>query len=130
MADDVGASPAGASAPFPAGADADGYLVVARQDDVPPGTLRRVDYGSEPVVLANVGGRLHALADTCLHAGATLSEGMVRASSVVCPWHAWTYDPASGQVLMPRSTGLCIATYPVRVDGEGIAIGPRRGPAD
>jgi nitrite reductase/ring-hydroxylating ferredoxin subunit len=106
----------------PAGQD---YVVVARAADLPPGTLLRVAYGDEPVVLANIGGKVRALADTCLHRGASLSEGRIRGGNVVCPWHAWTYDPASGRPIFPRSEGLCLATYPVRVDGDTIAIGPR-----
>jgi nitrite reductase/ring-hydroxylating ferredoxin subunit len=107
-------------------------VVVARRDDLPPGTLKRVAYGDEPVVLANVGGQLRALADTCLHRGASLAEGRIRGGRIVCPWHAWTYDPGSGRPTFPRSESLCLATYAVRVDGDAIAIGPRAaagGPA-
>jgi nitrite reductase/ring-hydroxylating ferredoxin subunit len=82
------------------------YVVVADRDEVTPGTLKRVAYGDKPVVLANVAGRLYALADTCLHRGASLAEGRVRGSMLVCPWHAWTYDPATGRVLFPRGDAL------------------------
>ncbi len=119
-------SSAGGDSSFPPGADAEGYLVVAQCADVPPGTLRRVQYGDEAVLLANVEGQVYALADDCLHAGATLSEGLLRAGAIICPWHAWRYDAATGEVLLPRATGLCTTTYAVRVDGGAIAVGPRR----
>ncbi len=117
---------AAAGPPFPPGADAEGYVVVAQRADVPPGALLRVLYGDEAVLLANVDGQVYALADDCLHAGAMLSEGLLRAGAVICPWHAWRYDAATGAVLLPRGTGLCTTTYAVRVDGEAIAVGPRR----
>ncbi len=121
----VGVSPTAPSSPPTGGPGGPDYIVVARAADLPPGALKRVAYGDEPVVLANIGGQVRALADTCLHRGASLAEGRIRGGHVVCPWHAWTYDPSSGRPVMPRSATLCLATYPVRVEGDVIVLGPR-----
>lgn len=102
-----------------------GYVVVARRDEVPPGALKRVAYGDEAVVLANVDGQLYALEDECMHYGIPLSEGFIRDKTVICMWHAWRYDVTSGRLVNPPSTRLCLGTYPVRVEGDAIAIGPR-----
>jgi nitrite reductase/ring-hydroxylating ferredoxin subunit len=40
-------------------------------------------------------------------------------------WHAWRYDVASGRLVNPPSTRLCLASYPVRVEDDSILIGPR-----
>ncbi|HEY7064296.1 MAG TPA: Rieske (2Fe-2S) protein [Chloroflexota bacterium] len=101
------------------------YVVVARQDEVPPGTLKRVAYGEEPVVLANIGGQFYALEDSCMHYGIPLSDGFVREGTIICMWHAWRYDVASGRLVNPPSTRLCLASYPVRVEDDSILIGPR-----
>ncbi|HZS00115.1 MAG TPA: Rieske (2Fe-2S) protein [Chloroflexota bacterium] len=106
------------------------FVVVARRDEVPPGTLKRVAYGEAAVVLANVGGQLYALEDECLHYGVPLSEGFIRDNTVICMWHAWRYDLPSGRLVNPPSTRLCLGTYPVRVEGEAIAIGPRAAAPD
>ena len=101
-----------------------GYVVVARRDELPPGTLKAVTYGGEPVVLVNADGQIHALADCCIHRGAPLADGHVRNGALVCGWHAWQYDLASGRVREPRGLALAIPVYPVRLDGDAIAIGP------
>jgi nitrite reductase/ring-hydroxylating ferredoxin subunit len=101
-----------------------GYVVVARLDEVPPGTVKAVRYGDEPVVLVNVEGQVYALADRCLHVGAPLADGHVRNGMLVCGWHAWQYDPASGRVREPRGVKIGIPVYPVRLDGDLIAVGP------
>jgi len=101
------------------------FVVVARRAEVPPGTMKRVAYGEEAVVLANIDGQLYAVEDECLHYGVPLSEGFIRDNTVICMWHAWRYDLTSGRLVNPPSTRLCLASYPVRVEGDGIAIGPR-----
>ena len=115
----------GTSPPGSEGLGEQDYVVVARLDEVPPGTLKRVAYGEEPVVLANVDGQLYALEDECMHYGVPLSEGFVKDSTVICMWHAWRYDIPTGKLINPPSTRLCLGTYPVRVEGDAIAIGPR-----
>jgi 3-phenylpropionate/trans-cinnamate dioxygenase ferredoxin subunit len=87
--------------------------VVARIEEFPPGTRRRLEVRGRGVVVFNVDGRFYALRDICPHRGALLSEGAVvgslRASEpgcyaydggrlmVKCPWHGWEFDLDSGQ---------------------------------
>lgn len=101
-----------------------GYVVVARRDELPAGALRRVQVGDAAVVLVNVGGRIRALADRCLHRGAPLSQGRLRGGGLVCPWHAWVYDPTSGAVRLPRDVGRCLTRYAVWVADDRVAVGP------
>src|SRR3954469_13350285 len=116
------ASDAGTAGGAPA---AEEFVVVARRAEVPPGTMKRVAYGEEAVVLANVDGQLYAVEDECLHSGVPLSGGFIRDNTVICMWHAWRYDLTSGRLVNPPSPRLCLASYPVRVEGDAIAIGPR-----
>src|SRR5207249_120607 len=68
---------------------ADGYTPAATLADLPPGASRRVYAGAEAVALFNVRGTVHAIANRCTHARASLSEGTVDADrcAVTCPWH-------------------------------------------
>src|SRR5881409_3618909 len=68
---------------------ADGYTPVAALADLPAGASRRVYVGGDAVALFNVRGTVHAIANRCTHARASLSEGTVDPArcTVTCPWH-------------------------------------------
>jgi chlorite dismutase len=108
----------------------DGFVAVARLDDLPPGTSRRVYASGEAVALFNVGGRLYAIANRCTHARASLSEGAVDPASgtVTCPWHDGRFCLGSGRPLGgPPVAG--VACYPVIVEDDVVMIGPAHGPS-
>src|SRR5213076_1264943 len=56
-------------------ARADGYTPVATLSELPPGAGRRVYAAGEAVALFNLNGTVHAIANRCTHARASLSEG-------------------------------------------------------
>jgi 3-phenylpropionate/trans-cinnamate dioxygenase ferredoxin subunit len=90
-----------------------GRHIVARADELPPGTRRIVELGGRSIGIFNVGGRLFALRSRCPHMGAALCEGTVTATvtspcpgefvfdgespMLRCPWHGWEFDMATGQ---------------------------------
>ena len=106
-------------------ARADGYTPVATLADVPPGSARRVYAGSDAVALFNVNGTVHAIANRCSHARASLSEGTVDAArcAVTCPWHEGVFSLETGQVL-GGPPALPVATYRVKLEGDTILIAP------
>ena len=93
-------------------------VTVARLDDVPPGTVKAVAAGDEPIALVNVDGKLYALQGKCLHLEGPLGEGWVDENCyLTCPWHGWKYDVRTGK----NDFDLAIEarTYEVQVeDGE------------
>jgi len=94
------------------------WIKVATLEDCPPGSLRSVMVGDEPVVLANVEGTIHALLDRCSHEDFPLSDGEMEGKLVVCQYHGARFDAASG-----AARGLPavkpVKTFPVEVrDGQ------------
>ena len=53
--------------------------------------------GNRIAVFRAEDGALHAMDDTCPHAGASLSEGDLENGCVTCPLHAWRFELATGQ---------------------------------
>ncbi len=106
-------------------ARADGYTPVATLADLPPGTARRVYAEGDAVALFNVNGTLHAIANRCTHARASLSEGTVDAArcAVTCPWHEGVFSLETGQVL-GGPPALPVATYRVKLEGDTVLIAP------
>jgi nitrite reductase/ring-hydroxylating ferredoxin subunit/uncharacterized membrane protein len=52
-----------------------------------------------PILLIRRGGCLFAMADTCSHFGAPLSEGSLAGNSIVCPYHSSRFDLEDGRVI-------------------------------
>jgi nitrite reductase/ring-hydroxylating ferredoxin subunit/uncharacterized membrane protein len=55
--------------------------------------------GATALVLVRRGDLVHALKETCSHAGGPLSEGELRGDAIICPWHASQFRLADGRVL-------------------------------
>ncbi len=71
--------------------------------------------------------RVYALSDRCTHKDFALSGGDLVAPCVLeCPWHGARYDVRTGQVLLGPATEP-LTTFSVRVVGEEIFVGARRG---
>lgn len=126
--------------------------MVARAEELPPGSHKIVDVAGRSVGVFNVAGEYFALRNTCPHAGGPLCQG-VRSGFVVseepgqyhyirqgefirCPWHQWEFDIRTGQSwLDPERTR--VRSYDTRVetgadllagDSELAAAGLARGP--
>ncbi len=80
-----------------------------------------VESGGENVALFNVGGTVYAIADTCTHEGAPLSDGGVDGTVVTCPWHGASFDVTTGGLLGPPASAP-VSSYQVRVDSDEIQI--------
>jgi len=93
------------------------FVTVARVEDVPPGTVARVQAGEEELALANVDHEFYAIHGVCLHLQGPLGQGRLEDGYLVCPWHGWHYDVRTG--LNDFDHAIRIKTYEVRVqDGE------------
>src|SRR5258708_31584207 len=87
---------------------------------LPPGCLTEVTVGEKLIALCNVDGAIHALDGTCPHRGASLGQGALHGSLVVCPWHAWEFDCTTGT--HDYDPSIQLATYEVKVEGDDIAV--------
>jgi nitrite reductase/ring-hydroxylating ferredoxin subunit/uncharacterized membrane protein len=67
-------------------------------DALPERTLRAVDVDGRAVLLYRDGTVVHALDDTCTHAGCSLAGGEVEGDTVVCPCHGSAFRLADGAV--------------------------------
>lgn len=97
-----------------------GFVRVARKDELEPGAGKTVDVEGTPVALFNVGGRYYAIHNTCRHRGGPLGEGELSGSVVTCPWHGWQYEVMTGEkVINPE---IRVEKFEVRVEGDDILV--------
>lgn len=84
---------------------------VGRIDDTPVG----------PVAIFHVDNRIHAIADTCPHAGASLSEGGLDGDVLTCPRHGSQFCVRDGARLRgPADLG--VLSLKVVVDGGQVFV--------
>jgi nitrite reductase/ring-hydroxylating ferredoxin subunit len=94
------------------------YVTVAHVSEIPPGSVRAVQAGERFYALVNLDGVLHAVDNNCPHMGGPLSKGSLRGKSLICPWHAWSWDVTSGRNLAP-GVDWRVPRLPVRILENG-----------
>jgi nitrite reductase/ring-hydroxylating ferredoxin subunit/uncharacterized membrane protein len=75
------------------------WTAVIRADQVPEGGTAKATVEGRNVLLYKKSGRVHAMEDTCTHAGGPLSEGKIEGDVVTCPWHGSQFRLTDGAVL-------------------------------
>lgn len=85
-------------------------------DLVPPGEGRTFTVeGREVAVFRQRDGALFATDAYCPHRGAPLAEGVVGGGEVICPYHAFKFDLATGGC--HNDAACSIRTYAIRAEG-------------
>ena len=97
------------------------FVKVASTSDLKPGTAMTVAVNGKDIALYNVGGKIYATDNTCLHQGGPLGEGILEGEVISCPWHMWEYNVCTGEKV--GNSSIKLATYPVEVDGTDIKVG-------
>jgi nitrite reductase (NADH) small subunit len=97
-----------------------GLQRVAKVAEIPAGTIREFQVEGKAIALANVGGKFHAINNSCLHRGGPLGGGLLEGPVVTCPWHGWQFDVTSGKVMQNPAVG--VDCYALEVRGEDIFV--------
>lgn len=85
------------------------------------GTMRLVELGGRPILVANVDGRLFAVQGTCSHEGYPLDDGELDESTVTCGLHYSRFDLRDGTVLDPPAE-TPLVTHLVTVEDDRVIV--------
>jgi nitrite reductase/ring-hydroxylating ferredoxin subunit len=97
------------------------FVPVARASEIPVGQGAYVERNGLGLAVFNAGGgRFYALGPTCPHEDGPLSEGWLEASAVVCPWHGFDFDVATGRCGVDPD--LSVPVYAVRVQDDVVEV--------
>jgi len=97
------------------------FVKVASMSDLKPGSAMTVSVNGLDIALYNVGGKIYATDNTCVHQGGPLGEGILEGEIISCPWHMWEYNVCSGEKV--GTSSIKLATYPVEIEGTDIKVG-------
>ena len=116
-------------------------LFVAKASDLDEGDRRIVPNGNSEIGVFRVKGALYAYQNLCGHQGGPACEGLLMAKveeviaedktyqgmrfnhdemHIVCPWHGWEYDLATGEMVADRKYKL--KSYEVVEKGDDIYV--------
>jgi nitrite reductase/ring-hydroxylating ferredoxin subunit/uncharacterized membrane protein len=109
---------------FERGRRAKEFTPVIALADLAEETPTKVMFGSTAVMLVRRADVVHALKETCSHAGGPLSEGELKGDTITCPWHFSTFRLDDGTVVHGPA-GSRQPSYRARVtDGQVELQGP------
>lgn len=112
------------------GAAADGFVPIARLEELHGDGPFALSGAGVDVVVVRTSAGLKAYEGRCPHQGALLGEGELQGGTLVCRNHGWRFDAATGA----RAGGpQCLRACPLRVDGPtllaDVSALPTAGPA-
>jgi nitrite reductase (NADH) small subunit len=97
------------------------FVRVVNGGDVPVGHGVLVEHNGVSLAVFNRGGgRFAACGAVCPHEDGPLADGWIEGDAVVCPWHGFDFDLATGQCRVDED--LAIAVYPVRVVDDAVEV--------
>jgi 3-phenylpropionate/trans-cinnamate dioxygenase ferredoxin subunit len=91
--------------------------------ELPPGTMRVVEWEDLEIAVVNCGGTLYAIEDRCSHDDGPLAEGTLDEArcTLECPRHGSLFDLRSGKpITLPAYEP--VETFPVRVEDGVVRI--------
>ena len=80
-----------------------------------------IDVDGVAVCVAKVGDEVFAVADTCTHAEASLSEGEITGTKIECWLHGAEFDLRTGEALTPPATES-LKSFKVKRNGNQLTI--------
>jgi nitrite reductase/ring-hydroxylating ferredoxin subunit len=96
------------------------FVKVAILSQVPPESVIEVMVGDQPYAICHTGGAVRALSGVCLHRGGPLGQGQMHDGHVVCPYHLWAFDCASGAY--DDDPSKRVPTFEVKVEDGDILV--------
>jgi nitrite reductase/ring-hydroxylating ferredoxin subunit/uncharacterized membrane protein len=111
---------------FNRGKRAKEFTPIIAAADVPEETPTKVTFGTTALMLVRRGDVVHALKDTCSHAGGPLSGGKLEGDTITCPWHFSVFRIDDGRVVHGPASSRQPA-YAARINAGQIEV---QGPHD
>jgi nitrite reductase (NADH) small subunit len=97
------------------------FTRVARAADIQPGRGMLVETDGLVLAVFNGGaGRFYACGAICPHEDGPLADGWIEGDAVVCPWHGFDFDLATGACRVDPD--LAVPVYSARLAGDAVEV--------
>ncbi len=97
------------------------FVKIASKSELPAeGEAKEFTVNGKVICVANVNGSISAMDNVCLHRGGPLGQGVIEGDKLVCPWHGWQYNPATGEAV--QNPAMKVSVFPLKVEGEDVLV--------
>ena len=87
----------------------------------PDNTFQTVYVDNRAILITQLEGSFSAIDNSCPHQGGPLGDGKFDKDGYVqCPWHAWQFDPKTGEA--PPGYEDCVAAYETEMREDGLYV--------
>lgn len=97
-------------------------IFVCKTTQISVGQMKKISVDGKDIVVANIGGDYFAMNDTCTHASASLSEGKIEDSTIICDWHGAQFDCKNGKLIKFPAKINDLEVYNVIVEEDNILV--------
>lgn len=84
------------------------------------GQAKEFECAGRLVCVVRVQEQLSAMDNVCPHRGGPLGTGIIADGKLICPWHGWQFDPATGKSIQVPDAGVAI--YQISIEGEDVFV--------
>ncbi len=98
-----------------------GFIKVLSTNELPSGSMKGVELGGKPMLLANLEGKYYAIGNVCTHMGCTLTDGTLNGEVITCPCHGSRFNVRNGTIVGGPAKKPEPA-YEVKMEGDQILI--------
>ncbi len=104
------------------------FVKIGVVGDISPGNSRKFELDGVAILVANVDGTLHAIANNCPHSKGDLSRGVISEGIVSCPRHGSRFDLRTGKnvgpakILFLKISVKDAQAFPLRVEGSEVLV--------
>ena len=106
---------------FAGGKRAKEYTAILPAAELPEETPVKTMLGPTALVVVRRGDVVHALKETCSHAGGPLSQGTLVGDTIVCPWHGSAFRLSDGAVRHGPATTRQVS-YRARINADQVEV--------
>ena len=97
-------------------------IPLIKTDDLEPDEVMKIELDGLPdIAVYNLDGEFYATDDLCTHGDASMAEGFIDETDIVCPYHGGTFDIRTGEA----NGSPCLhplKSYPVSVEEGTVYI--------
>jgi nitrite reductase (NADH) small subunit len=86
------------------------------------GHAKEFDCAGQQICVARVNGNLSAMDNVCPHRGGPLGTGVIDDGKLICPWHGWQFDPATGESIQVPNAGVTLHRLTIEGDDAFVEL--------